>query len=111
MEKLLGVLGESDAGGGPRDDDSSLLQGCALGEEADDLLDREDEVARQVEGIVNMSKSLERKSGGSKTHVNGLSCKTLPFFNPLNLSCPTSGMASRATRTGPIGQAPSKPLE
>lgn len=39
VEQLLGVLGKSHARGGARDDDGALLQGRALGEEADNLGD------------------------------------------------------------------------
>ena len=112
VQQLLGLVGEADACGGARDDDGALGQGGALREEADDLLDREDEVPGRGGGLLaKASRAEETERKERNTHVNPLSCTTFPFFNPLNLRSPTRGTSFLETKTGPIGHAPSKPLE
>ncbi len=107
VQQLLRLVREANTSGRAGDDDSTLGQRRALRKEADNLLDREDEIPKcpPQSAIVNFEKRQK------VTHVNPLSCTTFPFFNPRIFNALTSPMTSLATSTGPMGHAPSKPLE
>ncbi len=130
-EKHGGFPSAADTRGRARDDDSSLGQGRAGGEEAHNLGHGEDQIALggNISTVspdgrrqwVGMCGERGRGKGGRttrqvdkmqrQTYSNPLSCMTLPLSRPLILRFLTSPAVLALTSTGPIGHEPSKPLE
>lgn len=81
----------------------------ALRAPANQLCHIEDEVAEHEDSQHKSSRHGLWQIPG--THSSPLSCTTLPFNKPLSFSFDGSAIALVETRVGPMGQAPSKPLE
>ena len=77
FDELLGVLGSADAGRGTGQNYSTGGQSGALGEEADELGDGEDQVTKEI--VISF---LIQSNATGYTHVRGQSCMTRPLFRP-----------------------------
>lgn len=77
LQSLFGRLAHTYSGGGTGNDDRSCWQSRALGEEADEFGNPEDEVT--VDAVSYWMCSL---ASGDMAYSSGQSCRTLPFFEP-----------------------------
>jgi hypothetical protein len=77
LQSLFRRLAHTYSGGGAGNDDRSCWQSRALGEEADEFGDSEDEVT-----VGAVSYSIYCLACGDRAYSSGQSCRTLPFFEP-----------------------------
>lgn len=99
---------------GTRQDDRARLQGRSLRAEANNFRHGEDQITIHSKSVSVRSRrdpNIQNQNRSKETHSSPQSCKTFPFFKPLNLNFPGSEIAAVEAKTGPIGQAPSNPFE
>lgn len=98
LDKLLGVLGCANTRRSTGQDDSTSGQSGALGKEADQLRNTEDQVTRNDVQFLLLG---IKKIVVVGTYVRGQSCITRPLLRPRICSLLTSGMRAAEARTGP----------
>jgi hypothetical protein len=96
LDELLGLLGSTDPGRGTGQNDGTGGQSGALGEEADQLRDAEDQVTGGILSAWETTPNTMRYA-----YVKGQSCMTRPFFRPRIWNLLASGIRAAETRTGP----------